>query len=73
MNLSESQRDAMLTLANTASGHDFIPQEVLDKLLSLKLVFWRTPDDLNLTPAGERVYQELARAFSGDERQEIAV
>jgi hypothetical protein len=60
MNLSEPQRDAMLTLANTASGHDFVPQGVLDELLSLKLIYWRTSDEVDLTPIGEQLYQNLA-------------
>jgi hypothetical protein len=67
MNLTDAQRDAMLTLANTASGHDFVPQDVLDDLLTMGLVFWRTPDEVNLTPVGERVYQKLAAELSGDE------
>jgi len=56
----------MLTLANTASGHDFVSQDVLDHLLSMGLAFWRTPDEVNLTPLGERVYQRLAAELSGD-------
>jgi hypothetical protein len=60
MNLSEPQRDAMLTLANTSSGEDFVLREILDDLLSMDLVYWRTPDEVSFTPAGERVYQELA-------------
>jgi hypothetical protein len=67
MKLTEPQRDALLTLANTTSGHDFVPQEVLEDLLSMELVFWRSPDEMNLTPAGEKVYQALAAALSGDE------
>ncbi len=59
MNLSEPQRDAMLTLANPSSGEDFLLQEILDGLVSMDLVYWRTPDELEFTPAGERVYQEL--------------
>jgi hypothetical protein len=61
MNLSESQRDAMLQLGETASGHDFIPPPVLEELLAMELVYWRGPDDLDFTSAGEKVYQELAK------------
>jgi hypothetical protein len=60
MHLSESQRDAMLTLANSTAGQDFVPQVVLDDLISMKLVFWRSPDQVGLTPSGEQVYQGLA-------------
>jgi len=59
MNLTEPQRDAMLTLANTASGHDFVPQGVLDDLLAMNLIYWRTPDEVDLTQTGEQVYQRL--------------
>ena len=59
MNLTDAHRDAMLTLANSASGHDYVPQDILDDLLSMELVCWRTPDEMKLTPIGERVYQDL--------------
>ena len=57
--LSESQREAMLKLGNTASGHDFVTSDVLNALLSLGLVYWRTTDNLDFTPVGEQVYDEL--------------
>jgi len=60
MNLSERQQEAILTLGNTASGHDFVVKEVLDELLSLELVYWRAPDDVDFTKAGEEVYKEIA-------------
>jgi hypothetical protein len=58
VNLSEAQWEAMLQLGNTASGHDFIPAEVLEELLALALVYSRASDNLDFTPAGERVYHE---------------
>jgi hypothetical protein len=60
MNLSKAQRGAMLELGNSASGHDFVPPGVLEELLALELVYWRTPEDLDFTSAGEKVYHELA-------------
>lgn len=60
MHLSESHRDAMLTLANSTSGQDFVPQVVLDELISMKLVFWRNADQVDFTSFGEQVYQNLA-------------
>ncbi len=62
MNLSERQREAILGLGETASGHQFIPSQVLEELLSMELVYWRGPEDLDFTPAGEKVYNELAAA-----------
>ena len=61
MNLSEPQRDAMLQLGETASGHDFISPQIVEELLAMELVYWRGPEDLDFTPAGEKVYQELAK------------
>jgi len=72
MKLTESQRDALLTLANIASGHDFVPEDVLEALLSMGLVFWRHPDEVSLTPSGEKVYQALAAALSVDELSVIS-
>ena len=66
MNLSESQRDALLTLANTVSGHDYVPQDVLDELVSMQLVVWRSPDKVLLTATGERIYQRVAAEISGE-------
>jgi hypothetical protein len=66
MTLSDAQQDALLTLANTASGHDFVPQTILDELVSMELVYWRTPDEVILTAAGERIYQKLAAELSGE-------
>jgi len=60
MNLSKAQRAAMLELGNTASGHDFVPPSVVEELLALELIYWRAPEDLDFTSAGEKVYQELA-------------
>jgi len=62
--LSERKREAMLKLGNTASGDYFIltevlPTEVLEELLALELVFWRAPDNLDFTPVGEQVFDDL--------------
>ena len=60
MNLSEPQQQAILQLGNSASGHDFVAPDVLDELLSMKLVYWRGFRDLDFTPEGEQVWKELA-------------
>jgi hypothetical protein len=59
MNLSDSHREAILQLGNTASGDDFLMTEVIEELLSLGLVYWRATDNLDFTPVGERVFKEL--------------
>jgi hypothetical protein len=53
-----------IVAANTVSGHDFVPQEILDSLVSMGLVYWRTSDDVNLTATGERTYETLAAEIS---------
>lgn len=61
MDLSDAQREAMLKLGESASGHDFIAPEVLEELLALKLVCWRSRDDLDFTQMGG----EVCRALEG--------
>ncbi|MBI3860271.1 MAG: hypothetical protein HY290_00085 [Planctomycetia bacterium] len=64
MNLSESQTEAMLELGGSAEGHGFIPQRVLDELLSYELIYWRNAGEVDFTPAGKEVYDELVGAAS---------
>jgi hypothetical protein len=65
MDLSEPQIDALLEMGESASGHDFMEPGVLDELLKLELVYWRNPGELDFTPTGEEVYDELTGAGSG--------
>lgn len=67
MTLSELQRDALLTLANTVSGHDYVPRETLDELVLMGLVYWGSPDAVVLTTAGEAIYERVAAELSGEE------
>jgi hypothetical protein len=60
MNLTEPQRNALLKLGESASGHEFIDVQVLKELLAFDLVYWRWADELDFTPAGEIVYNQLA-------------
>jgi hypothetical protein len=62
MNLTESQAKAMLEIGGKIEEHDYIPQRVLNDLLSKGLIYWRTPDDAELTPIGQDVFAELAHA-----------
>jgi hypothetical protein len=59
MDLTTSQREALLKLGTTASGHDFIDPTVVDELIALKLARWRMRDDLDLTAMGNQVFKSL--------------
>jgi len=59
MNLTEAQTDALVELGESATGHDFMSKQVLRDLLALNLVYWRNPDELDFSPAGEQIYDEL--------------
>jgi hypothetical protein len=59
MDLTEPQREALLKLGTTASGHDFIDPAVVDELVALKLAHWRMRDDLDLTATGNQVFKSL--------------
>jgi hypothetical protein len=62
MNLTKSQAAAMLKLGESTEGHEFIEPRVLDKLLSYDLIYWRKANEVDVTPSGEEVYDELAGA-----------
>ena len=66
MNLTEAQTHAMLELGGTAEGHGFIPQRVLDQLLSYELIYWRNAGEVDFTPLGKEVYDELAGSAGSD-------
>jgi len=60
MNLTKSQTDALLKLGESAAGHEFVKAPVLQELLALDLIYWRQADEVDFTPAGEEVYDELS-------------
>lgn len=62
MSLTEPQVKAMLELGGRVEGHEYIPQRVLNDLLSYGLIYWRTADDAEFTPAGKEVFDELTGA-----------
>ena len=55
----ELQHDAMIQLGATPSGQDFVSPAVLEELLAMDLVYWRTLEGLDFTPMGERFFHEL--------------
>lgn len=66
MSLTESQAHAMRELGGTAEAHGFIPQRILDELLARELIYWRNPGEVDFTPRGKQVYDELT-ASAGNE------
>gem|GEM_PF-3582105 len=60
MNLTESQAHAMLEIGGSEEAHSYIPQRVLNDLLSYGLIQWHHDVQVELTPAGQEVYDELA-------------
>jgi len=59
MDLTGAQKEALVELGESATGHDFMSKQVLKELLDLDLVYWRKPGELDFSPAGEQVYNEL--------------
>ena len=49
-------------VGSSTSGNDFIEPDVLEELLALKLVCWRTRDDLDLTRMGGEVCKKLRQS-----------
>jgi len=60
MYLTESQKNALLDLGDCAAGHEFVSTKVLRELLALDLVYWRKRNEIDFTPAGVQVYNELS-------------
>ena len=60
MNLTEAQANALLEIGGAAEGHGYIPQRVLNDLMSYDLVYFNKDDEVEFTPVGKEVYDELA-------------
>jgi hypothetical protein len=60
MNLTDSQVHAMLEIGGSEEAHGYIPQRVLNDLLSYQLIQCRSDAEVEFTPAGKEVYDELA-------------
>ena len=68
MNLTEPQAQAMIELGQSSEGHGFIPQRILNELLSYELIYWRNTDEVDFTAVGKEVYDELV----GSTKKELA-
>lgn len=58
--ITDEQREAMLQLGDTESTMEMIPQEVIDELIAINLVYKRGPKHIDFTDAGELLYEKLA-------------
>ena len=59
MNLTEPQKHAILEIGGSEQAHGFIPQRVLDELLTRDVIRWRSDADVEFTEFGQQVYDEL--------------
>lgn len=57
--LTDEQRKVMLQLGRTDSTLEAVPRDVLDQLIGLGLLYWRSKDNIYFTDEGERVYSRL--------------
>ena len=60
MNLTEAQAHALLEIGGAAETHGYIPQRVLNDLLSYELISLDEDNEAVFTEAGKEVYDELA-------------
>jgi hypothetical protein len=59
INLTDRQRDALLRLGNTDTEFETLTTEVLGELLTLGVLYRRADGNLDLSVAGQRLYQQL--------------
>lgn len=60
MNLTEAQANALLEIGGAAETHGYIPQRVLNDLLSYDLIYLDQENEVEFTEAGQEVYDDLA-------------
>jgi hypothetical protein len=60
MNLTEAQANALLEIGGAAEFHGYIPQRVLNDLMSYDLIYFHNDGEVEFTPAGKEAYDELA-------------
>ena len=58
--LTDKQKEAILKLGRS-SEIEVIPLYVLDELLNLGLIYKRSDRNIDLTEAGEQIYDQLAK------------
>ena len=60
MNLTEAQANALLEIGGAMEAHEYIPQRILNDLMSYDFVFFNENGAIEFTPAGKELYDELA-------------
>src|SRR5436190_21231191 len=60
MNLTEAQANALLEIGGAIEEHGYIPQRVLNDLMSYDLTYFNKDDEVEFTAIGKAVYDELA-------------
>jgi hypothetical protein len=60
MNLTEAQANALLEIGGAAEWHGYIAQRVLNDLMSYDYIYYNHDGQVEFTPAGKEVYDELA-------------
>lgn len=60
MNLTEAQAHALLEIGGAAEWDGYIPQRVLNDLMSYDFIYYNHDGEVEFTSAGKEVYDELA-------------
>jgi len=60
MNLTEAQTHALLEIGGAEEFHGYISQRVLNDLMTCDYIFYNKDGEVEFTPAGKEVYDELA-------------
>lgn len=57
--LTDEQKKVMLQLGRTDSSYEAVPRPVLDELVDLGLLYWRSKDNIYFTTEGEKLHDQL--------------
>ena len=60
MNLTEAQANALLEIGGAIEEHGYIPQRVLNDLMTYDLIYFNKDDEVEITAIRKEVYDELA-------------
>jgi len=59
--LTDEQRKVMFQLGRTDSVFDSVPEHVIDQLVQMGLLYYRSKKNICFTDEGERIYQQLKK------------
>lgn len=57
--LTDEQKKVMLQLGRTDSVLEAVPHPIIEELINLGLLYWRSEDNIYFTIEGERVLSRL--------------